>query len=287
MQNKNCAAPFLRILAKVIDFLIGLAVFLVLLLPVFSKSSLEEILDSLLLAITGFIYLSVIIPVFYAYLTANYGGSPGKILLGLKITDEKGKLLSLKRALFRTYIGYSVSTVFFGMGYYWIFVDEKRRGWHDLAAGSVVLNANPQRIGLGILAICGLLILNLFFVKQIAERSFQNRLLYQEIMSGFISENEKPEDIMPTPTPAKFELMPLISKEEAENIIRSLPEVQEYFAQIPTTILDMEGYDAEKNQWNVHIYNIVEDHTATFDWYYVDGNSGKVTKLTEMPLYKW
>lgn len=282
-MNNHYASPVLRILAKVIDFLIGLVVFLVMFLPVFANSSLEGILDALVFTITGLIYFVILLPLIYALLTAHYGGSPGKMLLGLKIVDEKGNLLSLKRALFRTYIGYSVSAVFFGMGYFWILKDGKRRGWHDLVSESVVINAKPQRMGLGILAICGLLILNLFFVKTIAENSFQNRFLYQEIMSGFISNNVDPEYIVPSPTPKEFELMPLISKETAENIVRSLPEVQEYFAQYPTTILDMEGYDSEKNQWNVHIYNIVEDHTATFDWYYVDGNSGKVTKLTEMP----
>ena len=190
MRNKNYASPYLRLAAKFIDFLIALSVFLLLFLPIFTSTTTSGVFEETLFAFIFLIYFTVLLPFFYALLTANYGGSPGKIFLGLIVCDEKGKLLSLKMALFRTYIGYSVSGLFLGMGYFWIFIDEKRRGWHDIVSGSVVLRANSNAVGAGLIAAAILLILNILLFKNIAENYFQNRFLYQEIITGVNSEFE-------------------------------------------------------------------------------------------------
>ena len=38
-------------------------------------------------------------------------------------------------------IGYWISAIVFYIGYIWIFIDKRKRGWHDLIAGTVVIKA--------------------------------------------------------------------------------------------------------------------------------------------------
>jgi len=40
---------------------------------------------------------------------------------------------------FARLLGYWVNQVVFYIGFIWIFVDKRRRGWHDLIAGTVVI----------------------------------------------------------------------------------------------------------------------------------------------------
>ena len=73
-----------------------------------------------------------------------WNATPGKILCRLKIVNSKtggpmGDWQSILRVL-----GYFVSAVPFGLGFLWIGLNKKRRGWHDLLAGTEVI-ALPWR----------------------------------------------------------------------------------------------------------------------------------------------
>jgi uncharacterized RDD family membrane protein YckC len=37
-----------------------------------------------------------------------------------------------------------VSLAIFGLGVFWALVDQKNRGWHDLAAGTVLIRSSPK-----------------------------------------------------------------------------------------------------------------------------------------------
>ena len=39
------------------------------------------------------------------------------------------------------YIGYTVNTVVFGIGWIWAAFDKDKQGWHDKLAGTVVIKA--------------------------------------------------------------------------------------------------------------------------------------------------
>ncbi|MGA7985503.1 MAG: RDD family protein [Burkholderiales bacterium] len=41
--------------------------------------------------------------------------------------------------MFIRFLGYFVSIVPLGLGFLWIAFDRKKRGWHDLIAGTVVV----------------------------------------------------------------------------------------------------------------------------------------------------
>ncbi len=69
----------------------------------------------------------------------SYKGTPGKILLNIEVVNEEtGKALSFGRALIR-YIGYFISGIPFGAGFFWMLVDNRNRTWHDMMAKSVVI----------------------------------------------------------------------------------------------------------------------------------------------------
>jgi uncharacterized RDD family membrane protein YckC len=73
--------------------------------------------------------------VFFWYFT---GQTPGKALLGLRVITTDGRRVSPLRGIIR-YIGYSLSAIAFFMGYFWILIDDKRQGWHDKLAGTLVI----------------------------------------------------------------------------------------------------------------------------------------------------
>ena len=75
-----------------------------------------------------------------------WSATPGKMLCRLKVVDAKtggpmGDWQSVVRVL-----GYFLSAVPFGLGFFWIAIDRKRRGWHDLLAGTMVVKTNATPI---------------------------------------------------------------------------------------------------------------------------------------------
>lgn len=82
--------------------------------------------------------LCVFVTVFWHF----WAATPGKMLCRLRVVDAKtegpmGDWQSILRIL-----GYFVSALVFGLGFMWMGLDKKRRGWHDMIAGTVVL-ADP------------------------------------------------------------------------------------------------------------------------------------------------
>lgn len=74
---------------------------------------------------------------FWIYKSAT----PGKIALLAKIVDAKtGNKPSVKQSVIR-YIGYYVSLIPLGLGFFWIAWDAKKQGWHDKMAGTVVIRS--------------------------------------------------------------------------------------------------------------------------------------------------
>ncbi|WP_270937650.1 RDD family protein [Falsiroseomonas oryzae] len=66
-------------------------------------------------------------------------GTPGKLVLGLRIVDaETGGVPTIGRLVLR-YVGYLVSALPLGLGYLWALWDKRRQGWHDKMAGTLVV----------------------------------------------------------------------------------------------------------------------------------------------------
>ena len=66
-------------------------------------------------------------------------GTPGKMLVKIKIVDANtGNKMSVGQAIGR-YFAYIISSIPFGLGFIWIAFDKKKQGWHDKLAGTVVI----------------------------------------------------------------------------------------------------------------------------------------------------
>ena len=128
------AGFWIRLLALIIDYLILLSPLFVLLLVVgaFAGRDLLWIGDSIafVLAVGFFAYNIAMI--------TRFGGTIGKLLLGLRVVDLKGNYPNLPKSVLREIIGKWVSYIFY-LGFIWVAFDDKKQGWHDKIAGTYVI----------------------------------------------------------------------------------------------------------------------------------------------------
>lgn len=66
------------------------------------------------------------------------GQTPGKAVMGVRVVRLDGRPIDLVTAV-RRLLGYWVSSTALFLGYAWILVDDRRRGWHDRLAGTCVI----------------------------------------------------------------------------------------------------------------------------------------------------
>jgi uncharacterized RDD family membrane protein YckC len=76
---------------------------------------------------------------YFPYFWAKNGQTPGMKPFHLYIVrDSDGGKISGAQAFVRL-LGFWVSAAVFYLGFVWVFIDARRRGWHDLIAGTVVI----------------------------------------------------------------------------------------------------------------------------------------------------
>ena len=65
--------------------------------------------------------------------------TPGKMAIGATIVDATtGEPPGVQQCVIR-YLGYFVSMIPFCLGLIWVGIDKRKRGWHDMIAGTVVV----------------------------------------------------------------------------------------------------------------------------------------------------
>jgi uncharacterized RDD family membrane protein YckC len=69
--------------------------------------------------------------------------TPGMTFFGLRILDQSGGRVPPRQDL-RRLIGFVLALIPLGLGFAGILLDERRRGWHDRFARTVVLYADPE-----------------------------------------------------------------------------------------------------------------------------------------------
>jgi len=67
---------------------------------------------------------------------------------------------------------------------------------------------------------------------------------------------------------------PAITVDQAVMSVKNLPEVQDYLKRVPNGKVEIDN--EEEGQYNVHVYEVLNGHTATFNWYQVNMNDGTV-----------
>lgn len=142
MDKPHYAGFWLRLLAVLIDMVVISIVFGLPLTLIYGEAywTGEEI-------IYGFwdILFSYVLPfVATIWFWLRFAGTPGKILLRLRIVDaDTGGKLTLGQSVGR-YFAYLVSTIPFMLGFIWIGFDKRKQGFHDKLAGTVVIRDRRQ-----------------------------------------------------------------------------------------------------------------------------------------------
>ena len=89
--------------------------------------------------IVSFVVLLGLIFGYFPFFWARGGQTPGMRPFRLWVVrDADGTAVSWRTAVLRMIALYFVSAVLY-LGYIWVFIDKRRRSWHDLVAGTVVI----------------------------------------------------------------------------------------------------------------------------------------------------
>jgi uncharacterized RDD family membrane protein YckC len=104
----------------------------------------SPIMENMKMFITSPMFYSIItllfIATYYIFFWTVTGQSPGKGIMGLRILTHRGGKLKLSQAILR-YIGYYLSAIPLGLGFFWILIDDRRLAWHDRLANTCVVYA--------------------------------------------------------------------------------------------------------------------------------------------------
>ena len=142
MDNQQYAGFWIRLAAALIDTALFLLVFSVPLTLIYGVEywTLEE-------GVTGGwnILIEYIAPVVITiWFWVKYLGTPGKMILRLRVVDaQTGQAISTPQAIGR-YLGYYVSILPLLLGFIWVGIDKKKQGFHDKLAGTVVIRDLPK-----------------------------------------------------------------------------------------------------------------------------------------------
>ena len=118
-----------RFAASLIDGVItGAAIFLISLLT----RGMNELVDLAVNILFGLFYNA-------GFESSARQATPGKMVLGIKVTDLRGRRVSFGRAAGRHFAQY-ISIFTFGIGYIMIAFTPRKQGLHDIIAGCLVIN---------------------------------------------------------------------------------------------------------------------------------------------------
>ena len=128
-----------RLLSYLLDCLIlfiVLAVFWVIVLAAGTAAGTGGALAGFGILLVGTIAVSI---GYWPWFWMRGGQTPGMKPFGLFVVDDRtGGPVSGGAAALR-YLGYIINGIALYIGFAWVLVDKRRRGWHDLIAGTVVI----------------------------------------------------------------------------------------------------------------------------------------------------
>jgi uncharacterized RDD family membrane protein YckC len=77
---------------------------------------------------------------YFPFFWVRGGQTPGMKPFGIRVVrDRDGGPVTVGQSILRL-IGTWVAAAVFYLGFIWVFIDRRRRGWHDLIAGTVVVH---------------------------------------------------------------------------------------------------------------------------------------------------
>ncbi len=79
-------------------------------------------------------------PIYFITLFATTGQTIGKSVMGVRVVRLDGRAMTFKTGAVR-WLGYFVSVITLGLGFFWVIVDSRRQGFHDRLANTSVIYA--------------------------------------------------------------------------------------------------------------------------------------------------
>lgn len=214
MSSTTTPASFKhRALASIIDFSV---MWLLCIAGLYIAASQKTLADSVLTVFYLVLLLLNPIIIFRDIILIHYfGGSIGKLLSGLRIVSEHNDRLSFKRIFFRSTVGYSFSSLFFGLGFLSVIKDARKQAWHDKAVGSQVI-VQQQLWPLGLVSLIGI-IAAMVLLTVSGFRTLVSGPLPVEIKAiGERIQAENDERISPEHNKGLTEISSLVAKHEYE-----------------------------------------------------------------------
>jgi uncharacterized RDD family membrane protein YckC len=132
-----------RLVAYVVDaILVGVLVTIVAVLLSVGVAALAVAGADGLAVLGGLLVVVAIFAVslgYFPWFWVKGGATPGMRIFRLKVVrDRDGGPLGWGEAFLRLF-GFWVSSLVFYLGFAWILIDKRRRGWHDIIAGTVMV----------------------------------------------------------------------------------------------------------------------------------------------------
>ena len=100
--------------------------------------------------------------------------------------------------MFRYIVGYYVSGICYGLGFFWVLRDKEKKGWHDQISDSVVYVSNRSIELIGTIIAVGLIAFNIFLTVKLVQSIKVNTNLHKDIYENIelwktpLLENDKP-----------------------------------------------------------------------------------------------
>lgn len=134
------AGFWIRLAASLIDTVLVLLVTLPLLVSIYGWEYLGGAEAAFIAGPADFLISwvapAIAVVIFWIYKSAT----PGKMILSVRIIDATtGGPISAGQSIGR-YLGYYLSLLPLGLGFLWVAFDERKQGWHDKLAGTLVVH---------------------------------------------------------------------------------------------------------------------------------------------------
>lgn len=170
------AGFWIRSLARVIDILIFyILIFAIIYFLTFRIERISESISALVLFISFGLIFAPIEWLYLSWTTSQFGGTVGKLFSGLRVINDKGENLHFWKSIFRYTIGYTISKMFFGVGFYWITRDKNKQGWHDSVSDTYVIKPieSGMNVLMGVLVIIVQVIVIFFIIAGIVNNTYR------------------------------------------------------------------------------------------------------------------
>lgn len=137
MKQSAYAGFWVRVAATIIDSVLIRIVItpLFLLLGEQSFGASDSLIPSGWDLTLNYFFPALAIILFWIYKSST----PGKMVFKLKIVDAKTGGRPTTRQLVGRYFAYYISILPFMLGFAWVAIDNRKQGWHDKLAGTLVV----------------------------------------------------------------------------------------------------------------------------------------------------